>query len=323
MKMVYRARIFLHDSDNALVSTFRGHFRKWAWRKMLWRCAFPRLAIETTDACNANCIHCPIHRRATKHGLMSRELYTKIVDECAQYDTGDLLLSNYGEPLLDPLLVQRIRYAKEKGIPCVHFSTNGSLLNENISKELIESGLDGIYISLDAARKETYEKVRLGLDFDSIVTNIERFVALRNSRGFDKPCVHVSFVKMNHQKKVELHEFIARWCRKVDTIDINFLSTRGGAIPTSPNYSLSYKKRRPCNLWNRLDVFSNGDVSVCCQDVFGQIIVGNLQRSTIYEIWNGEKMEALRKLQLTEQYDKIPICRDCNAWANPQTPWWW
>ena len=108
---------------------------------------------------------------------MSIELFTKIVDECAALGITHVRMHNYGEPFLDRQLVEKVRYAKQKGIQEVGMISNGSLITETVARGMIEAGLDAINISVDASGKEVFESTRIGLNYDKVIANIERLVA--------------------------------------------------------------------------------------------------------------------------------------------------
>ena len=95
---------------------------------------------------------------------MDIDLFTKIVDECAALGITHVRVHNYGEPFLDKQLVEKVRYAKSKGIAEVGMISNGSLITEEIARGMIDAGLDAINISVDAAGKETFERTRVHLE---------------------------------------------------------------------------------------------------------------------------------------------------------------
>ena len=72
--------------------------------------------IESTNICNAKCVFCPRDEMHRAQGVMSRELFRKIVDECAALGITHVRMHNYGEAFLDRHLIEKVRYAKEKGI---------------------------------------------------------------------------------------------------------------------------------------------------------------------------------------------------------------
>src|SRR5499427_4404618 len=89
--------------------------------------------IESTNICNAKCVFCPRDEMHRRQGVMAMDLYKKIVDECAALGITHVRVHNYGEPFLDRQLVEKVRYAKERGIAEVGMISNGSLITEEIA----------------------------------------------------------------------------------------------------------------------------------------------------------------------------------------------
>ena len=83
--------------------------------------------IATTNYCNAACIMCP-HHKLKKFGVMNMKLYKKIIDNCTKLKIKYLIPSFFGEPLIDKHLIERIKYAKSKGMD-IGFSSNASLFS--------------------------------------------------------------------------------------------------------------------------------------------------------------------------------------------------
>src|SRR5512138_2546427 len=82
--------------------------------------------IESTNICNAKCVFCPRDEMERKQGVMSWELFTRIVDECVTLGIPTIRLHNYGEAFIDRRLVEKIRYAKDQGIREIGIISNGS-----------------------------------------------------------------------------------------------------------------------------------------------------------------------------------------------------
>ena len=78
------------------------------------------------------------------------------------------------EMLLDKRIPDFIRYGKEKGVGYISMTTNGLLLDKEMTQRILQSRLDSLSISIDAGTKETYKEVRGG-DFDKLVKNVEYF----------------------------------------------------------------------------------------------------------------------------------------------------
>ena len=165
--------------------------------------------IESTNICNAKCVFCPRDEMHRAQGVMSRELFRKVVDECVELGITHVRMHNYGEAFLDRYLTEKVRYAKEKGIKEVGMISNGSLLTEKVARAVIEAGLDAINISVDAGGKEVFEQTRIGLNYDKVIANIERLVRIRGELGRRRPKLILSFVRQNNS--ADEQAFIEHW----------------------------------------------------------------------------------------------------------------
>ena len=140
----------------------------------------PLVRIETVNACNSRCAICRHSAMGRRMQQMDQGLFEQIVDECAVWGCRDIHLHNFGEPLLDDRLEDRVRYAKQKGIAKLTIFSNGSLLDESRAAGLIAAGLDEIKISFDGADKEEFERIRRPLNFDVVMANLARLKGLRD-----------------------------------------------------------------------------------------------------------------------------------------------
>jgi len=145
------------------------------------------LYLETTNRCNLLCDTCPrTFEELEKPADMSWELFTSIVDQVP--NVARVVLHGVGEPMLVRELPRMIRYLKDRGI-YVLFNTNGTLLTARKHRELIESGLDELRVSLDAAEAKMFLKVRGKDYFDRIVRHVGDFTAYQREIGATTPRV--------------------------------------------------------------------------------------------------------------------------------------
>src|SRR2546425_8600423 len=140
----------------------------------------PEVRYETTDHCNAECIMCPRdkHEHGREHGVMSLEFYKRSIDEVVALGAKKIVLTGFGEPLVDKTLEQKVAYAKSHGLN-TYIISNGSLLTEKRASGLIEAGLDEMRISFYGMRPETYNVVMRKLEFPVTMGNLLRFLELR------------------------------------------------------------------------------------------------------------------------------------------------
>jgi MoaA/NifB/PqqE/SkfB family radical SAM enzyme len=145
------------------------------------------LYLETTNRCNLLCTTCPRTFEALEPPAdMSWALFTAIVDQFP--NIARVVLHGVGEPMMVRNLPRMIRYLKDRGT-YVLFNTNGTLLNAKKGQELIDSGLDELRVSLDAAEPNAFKLVRGRDMFARIVRNISSFRALQRDLGAGSPRV--------------------------------------------------------------------------------------------------------------------------------------
>ncbi|MDE2574152.1 MAG: radical SAM protein [Rhodospirillales bacterium] len=145
------------------------------------------LYLEVTNRCNLLCETCPRTFEALEPPAdMSWDLFTRIVDQVP--NVARVVLHGVGEPMLVRDLPRMIRYLKSRGT-YVLFNTNGTLLQAKRFQELIDTGLDELRVSLDAADRKTYLKVRGKDFFERIVRDVGRFNSFQKERGTASPRV--------------------------------------------------------------------------------------------------------------------------------------
>jgi MoaA/NifB/PqqE/SkfB family radical SAM enzyme len=268
--------------------------------------------IESTNICNAKCVFCPRDDMHRRQGIMSVELFRKIVDECVELGITHVRMHNYGEAFIDRRLVEKVRYAKEKGIQEVGVISNGSLLNEAAARGMIDAGLDAINISVDAAGKEVFESTRIGLKYDKVIANIERLVRLRGESGKRRPKLILSFVRQNNS--ADEQAFIEHWRTIADKVHVTDLHNWAGTLNTESD--VNYPCYRP---WLTFTVLWDGRVSLCCADFDGKTVLGDLNTSSIRDIWNAEPYRNARRQHL--ESGGPDICRACDL-PRKDSPLW-
>jgi radical SAM protein with 4Fe4S-binding SPASM domain len=268
--------------------------------------------IESTNLCNAKCVFCPRDEMHRRQGVMDMDLFKKVVDECAALGITHVRVHNYGEPFLDKQLVEKVRYAKNKGIAEVGMISNGSLITEELARGMIDAGLDAINISVDASGKETFERTRVHLKYDDVIGNVRTLARLRAESARKRPKLILSFVRQNNS--ADEQAFISEWSRIADKIHITDLHNWAGTLNTNSDV------RYPCyRMWLTFTVLWDGRVSLCCADFDGRHILGDLRTSTIAQVWNSPAYRAVRRQHL--QHGGPEICRSCDL-PKKDSPLW-
>jgi radical SAM protein with 4Fe4S-binding SPASM domain len=86
-----------------------------------------------------------------------------------------------------------IAHLKKRNV-FVLFNSNGILLDEERQNAIIDTGLDELRISLDAASPEGYEIIRNSDKFDRIVQNLRTFLKLQKKRRTATPRLSIWFL---------------------------------------------------------------------------------------------------------------------------------
>ena len=253
---------------------FCGYYQKWYVRKVQARLKNFKLSdlylsIEPYNICNARCVMCPYQNMTRPKVKMTMELYQKIIDDVVANGLKAVNLNFYNEPFLDEEIFERIAYAKSRHLKVAMFS-NGSLLTAGIIDKILASGLDVIDFSFDAFTKETYEKIRLNLNFEITRDNILNLIKTRNERGLAKPMINLVFVKSKNNLK-EANDFEKFWSGLADGAGFSHDDNRNNTVDVCGH--VAYPCRR---LWSEMLVMSDGRVPLCCVDCDGEVILGDL-----------------------------------------------
>ena len=71
--------------------------------------------------------------------------------------------------------------------------------------------------------------------------------------------------------------------------------------------------------WQKLSVDWDGNVSACCGDYDRLLNIGNINKDSLYDIWNGELIKSYRKIISCNKLDSLSLCSGCypahgNVW---------
>jgi radical SAM protein with 4Fe4S-binding SPASM domain len=288
---------------------------------------FPKvILIDTVSYCNLKCSMCFHREMKRKKGIMSWKLFTKIVDEIAEVDKdARVWMVFFGEALIikkrRPTIFEMIVYAKSKGLTDVVLNSNANLMDEDASKRLIDSGLDAIYIGIDAFTPETYSQIRVGGNYERTVENVVTLLRLKETLNAEKPEVFVQFVEMESNKH-EKEAFMKFWTEQGAIVKIRPMVSWAGMVE-APNLVLENDERWPCYWAMRtMSITDIGKVVTCAVDLDAQFIAGDVNTASLKEIWQG-KLKELRQLHLSKRFDELPEnCKHCRDWQSARADYY-
>ncbi len=191
------------------------------------------LLIENTNCCNAQCVMCPRDTLTRKRGFMEFGLFEKIMQELSGARRKPVVhLHGFGEPLLDPLLPERIKLAKACGIKQTYIVTNASLLFPETSRKIIEAGLDAMKISFYGTDEESYQATMRRLDYKVALQNIKEFMRIRKELKKKTPKLILQYLPQE-ANGARIKEFQSLWRPLLekntgDCLNISSLDNFGG-----------------------------------------------------------------------------------------------
>lgn len=270
------------------------------------------MQIEVTNHCNLNCYTCPRKNLKRQKGYMDFELFKNIIISEQDY-LETVLLFHMGEPLLHPNIVDMVKFSHDKGIKTIIF-TNGTLLFKEKAEQLFINGLDLLVVSFDGYEKETYEEVRKGSSYDTVLENIENAVIMNS--------------ELNNSTKIQLHyvvskktsketELFYKMFKKYKALDLRikpFINT--GNMGEELGEKVKPRKKYPCFMLYREPVIGwDGKMFPCCVDLLGEKVVGDINNDSIESAWNSKPMQLMRKRHNQHDFGDEPLCKYCNAYC--------
>ena len=250
---------------------------------------------------------------------MDFSLYQKFIDDLAEFPVPLKVLhfAGLGEPLLHPRIADMVRYAKEKEVAqTVDIVSNGALLKDGLDDELMRAGLDKIRISLQGLNSAMYKDMSdVDIDFPSFK---ERLQALYEKRGDMKIYIKIMDVSLKSYGEEDFYEAfknsadavaVEHLCPLVDEISYEEEFDEEEFVYTMNGNRVKNAKVCPQPFYS-LHINHDGDLLPCCT-IEKPIVIGNCKNHSVLDIWNGEALQAFRKMQLEKKKDANPVCRKC------------
>lgn len=270
----------------------------------------PCLQIEPASICNYRCLFCyQIDEEFTKKsngmmGMMSLDMFKQIIDQ-AEGRCEAVSLASRGEPLICPDIEAMLRYAGEKFL-ALKLNTNAWFLDEKLCHAILESDVNTVVFSADAASEPSYSRLRVNGKLERVYENVKRFRDIRKSHYPEaRVLTRVSGVQVPGIDDFEkMGKF---WGELVDQVAF---------VKYNP-WENSYEKpinaiETPCSdLWRRMFVWWDGTVNPCDSDYKSLLSVGNVLENSVDELWRSESYTRLRKAHIAKKRKECSPCNQC------------
>lgn len=152
-----------------------------------------RVILEPTNACNIRCSMCAQTARRFSVAMMGMGVFDKMLPTIS--DSREAVLFGWGEPLLNIQFGTMFEKTAATGTSS-YVTTNGTRLTDGIARLFVEQGLTYLAMSLDGAKPETYNRIRLKSDFDTVVGNFAEVPRLKKELNVQYPHTRLTMVLM-------------------------------------------------------------------------------------------------------------------------------
>jgi len=279
------------------------------------------MMVELKRGCNHKCIFCACEKTTTISTEISPKLLFRIMNEAYELGTRELGFYSVSEPFLCKSLEDYVHEAKQIGFEYVYVTTNGALATEERLKEIIDNGIDSLKFSINAGTRETYNFIHGADDFDKVIDRLKFCYEYRKT-SINQFKLYISYIvtRFNAHEVESFKDTYSEYC---DYIAFCPLYDLGGLLPevntrmrplSPPQYMLDYgiSSKRTCNnLFDSIGVTSEGYLTACgCADFQRYLIVGDLNTTSLYDAWYGEKFTELRKKYIEDSLEGLQ-CYNC------------
>lgn len=289
------------------------------------------LSIEPTTACNLGCPECPsgLKQFTRPTGKLNLEVHRNMLHQLHQ----SVFYINYyfqGEPFLHPDFLELIKDAKKHKI-YTSTSTNAHFITADKAKEIVNSGLDRLIISIDGLTQETYENYRVHGQLSKVLEGTQHLLSAKEELGSSTPHLIFQFlaVKQNEHeipavfklgKEMGIDEVRIKTAQLYDYKNGNPLMPTNEAYArykknADGTFSLKWKTGNHCwRMWSSTVLTWDGKVVPCCFDKDAQHQLGDMAKTDFNLIWKSPSYQGFRQAILSHRND-IDICQNCSEGA--------
>lgn len=273
--------------------------------------------IEITNMCNLDCLVCKTKSAKRKPYIMPLDKFEHYVREAKRAGTYLIDLHCVGETFMHPEIEDIFKICHKHGIEIYKVSTNGQLVDKYIGTLFNYNHLfQTLRFSIDGGAKEVYEKVRRGASFERLISNLEK--------------IHSEKQKRKKQIRIKINTIICADtlqdipnCFRVYSKYLNHLDDLSFSLYEDVMLSeQEYNKENELFLrmpkisfckqpWEWLNVLSDGSVSYCCHEFNWDTVVGNADKQSFREIWNGPEIKRHREMHLKREFPDNMFCKHC------------
>jgi MoaA/NifB/PqqE/SkfB family radical SAM enzyme len=282
--------------------------------------------IETTNACNMACKMCPRTTMMTRNvETIDRDIFTQIADQLmpfpeakwqewerfaeAEYgikntDMGEnhfflyiipkvIQLHGYGDPLLDKNMPGYIKILNAKNIP-TYFSCNPANININKTMQMFENGLGYIKYSIESVDDAAHKQIRgSASNFTHSYRKITQLLKMKARESLNTTVI-ITMLDLNRTGQTDEFAMLRKVFEGLDVyIYLKSEDTQWYRRDFHGTRSIHWSEfcKHP---WMSMTIKSNGEAAMCMEDFNNEIILGDANKDSLFDIWNGDKYKRFR-----------------------------
>jgi len=293
---------------------------------------FPRIIdVELTNTCNFHCLMCPVGTsvQVRKKGLMDEAVFHRVLDQAALRGT-PLRFILWGEPTLHPRWLDWMEETVKRGL-LAHFNTNGSRITEADMRRLVDAGVQSMKFSFQGVDRKSYREMRNTDYFEELLGKVKLLHDIRGDAA--SPYLHVSttITYEGPELVARFRERVSAFTDKItvgrtelerfDVSKAKLSEEERAALTRMKGEEHLVRKHPNCpEVFDKLSVHWDGQVSACCRDFDGVMLVGDVRTQTLAEIWKTDRLDFYRRCLAKGEYDRFELCRVCWDYHGLQTP---
>jgi MoaA/NifB/PqqE/SkfB family radical SAM enzyme len=332
--------LFTRDAGLAIID--------WLYRIKPDFAPYPKaIEVEVTTRCHLRCIICEHTYWDEPAKDMSFDEFKRIVDQFPKLKW--IGLSGIGSSFLNKDFLKMLQYLKSKNV-FIEFFDTFDLINREISQELVRIGIDKIWMSIDAATKETYEKIRVGTNFDKVIGNLKTLIEVKKQYKTPIPEIWFHYI-INKYNVLEMPKFVDLVQLLIGESKTNYATLifftsllyfaeiedlrsmipeeiKNLVLEKTKNYNLylnwnenvvSSKPITDCTKWTEPFVLVTGHIQPCCaineandREFQKANSFANLLVEDFRDIWYSERLKKFKKN--IHRRIRPRICKNCRIY---------
>lgn len=288
--------------------------------------------IETTNRCNMRCKMCPRTTMMTrKIEDIDKETFVRVIDQIHPHSEKDwnnwkayceekygireddeasenhfflyviskvIQLHGYGDPLLDKHMHEYVKLLNQRGFSS-YFSCNPANINFELTFKMLDAGLDYIKYSIESVDDAVHKTIRGEMsNFTESFENIKKILDYKHAHNLNTTIV-ITMLDLNRTNQKEDYDKLLDAFKDLD-VYIYLKSEDCQWYRKDFHGTKSIHWSEICkHPWMTMTIKSNGEAAMCMEDFNNAIVLGDVHKNTLQEIWEGEPYKEFRMQHLT------------------------